>query len=66
MARAADFAFRQAIALGPHSPEAVARYVNFLKEQHRLNDARLVAKTGASLSPGDGGLHRLAEEIKAE
>jgi hypothetical protein len=66
MARAADFAFRQAIALGPRSPEAVARYVNFLREQHRLNDARLVAKTGAGMSPGDGGLHRLAEEIKAE
>jgi hypothetical protein len=66
MVRAADFAFRQAIALGPHSPEAVARYVNFLREQHRLNDARLVATTGAGMSPGDGALHRLAEDLKAE
>ncbi len=66
MARAADFAFRQAIALGPRSPEAVAGYVNFLREQHRLNDARLVANTGAGMAPGDGGLHRLAEDLKAE
>ncbi len=66
MVRAADFAFRQAIALGPKSPEAVARYVNFLRQAHRLNDARLVAKTSAGLSPGDGGLHRLAEELEVE
>src|SRR5208282_4993067 len=36
---AADFAFRQAWALCPYSPEAVFRYVNFLLEQKRISDA---------------------------
>ena len=40
MAREADFAFRQAWALCPDSPEAVYRYVGFLKNQKRLADAR--------------------------
>ncbi len=42
MAHAADFAFRQALALCPYSPEAVARYADFLKSQNREADARLV------------------------
>jgi hypothetical protein len=47
MAREADFAFRQAWALRPDSPEAVYRYVGFLKNQKRLADARLVVETSA-------------------
>ena len=47
MAREADFAFRQAWALRPDSPEAVNRYVGFLKNQKRLADARLVVETSA-------------------
>src|ERR1019366_6341572 len=39
MAREADFAFRQAWALCPYSPEAVFRYVNFLLGQKRVADA---------------------------
>ena len=39
MAREADFAFRQAWALCPYSPEATYRYVNFLKSQNRAADA---------------------------
>jgi preprotein translocase subunit SecD len=46
MARAADFAFRQAVALCPVSAgavsEAVKNYASFLKNQHRDADARLV------------------------
>jgi len=42
MAYAADFAFRQACALCPSSPEAVKRYTDFLKNQNRAADARLV------------------------
>jgi beta-lactamase regulating signal transducer with metallopeptidase domain len=42
MAYAADFAFRQAFALCPSSPEAVHRYTTFLTSQHREADARLV------------------------
>jgi beta-lactamase regulating signal transducer with metallopeptidase domain len=40
-----DLAFRQGFALCPYSPEAVFRYVNFLVQLHRIEDARLVAQT---------------------
>lgn len=46
---AADFAFRQAWALGPASPETVFRYVDFLKSEGRPADALLVAETAAKL-----------------
>lgn len=49
MARAADFAFRQAWALCPYSPEAVYRFVNFLLSQNRFEDALYVAETAAAL-----------------
>ena len=46
LTRAADFAFRQAVALCPISPvavpEAVKNYAAFLKSQHREADAQLV------------------------
>jgi hypothetical protein len=40
-----DLAFRQGFALCPYSPEVVFRYVNFLVESRRIEDARLVAQT---------------------
>ena len=45
MVKEADFAYRQAFALCPHSPEAVYRYVNFLVNQKRTDDALTVAET---------------------
>ena len=54
MARAADFAFRQAWALCPYSPEAVFRYVNFLLKQKRISDALLVAETAAQMPAMQG------------
>src|ERR1035438_914346 len=42
LARAADFAFRQALALGPASSETENRYAEFLTKQHREADAKLV------------------------
>jgi hypothetical protein len=46
---AADFAFRQAIALCPYSPEAVFRYVNLLVSEKRPSDALLVAETAVKI-----------------
>ena len=43
MAKEADFAFRQALALCPYSPEAVQRYSRLLVEQGRKQDADLFA-----------------------
>jgi tetratricopeptide (TPR) repeat protein len=68
MAREADFAFRQAWALCPYSPEAVFRYVNFLLAQDRSADALLVAETAAQMPANqgkDGGqIRNLAEQLK--
>ena len=54
MTREADFAFRQAWALCPYSPEAVFRYVNFLLKQKRISDALLVAETAAQMPSMQG------------
>jgi hypothetical protein len=45
----ADFAFRQAWALCPYSPEAVVRYVNLLMSESRFSDALVVAETAAKM-----------------
>lgn len=49
MNRAADFAFRQAWALCPYGPEPVYRYINFLVQSGRFDDAILIAETAAVL-----------------
>lgn len=54
MVREADFAFRQAWALCPYSPEAVYRYVNFLESQDRITDALLIAETAAEFPSQPG------------
>jgi hypothetical protein len=68
MAHEADFAFRQAWALCPYSPEAVFRYVNFLLAQDRGADALLVAETAAqmpSMQGKDGEqLRNLVEQLQ--
>ena len=68
MAGAADFAFRQAWALCPYSPEAVFRYVNFLLKQKRISDALVVAETAAqmpSMQGQDGEqIRTLVEQLK--
>jgi beta-lactamase regulating signal transducer with metallopeptidase domain len=49
MAAAADFAFRQAFALCPSSPEVVLSYIKFLSPQNRAEDAILVAQTASEM-----------------
>jgi tetratricopeptide (TPR) repeat protein len=51
MIKEADFAFRQAFAFCPYSPEAVFRYVNLLLSMNRLNDAAIIAETCLKLDP---------------
>jgi hypothetical protein len=68
MVREADFAFRQAWALCPDSPEAAFRYVNLLIEQNRIADALVVAETAAqmpaNLGKNGGQIRALAEQLK--
>jgi hypothetical protein len=49
--READFAYKQAFAFCPYSPEVVMRYVNLLASAGRLPDAILVAETCSKLDP---------------
>ena len=51
---AADFAFRQAFALCPYSPEAAFRYANLLTSENRNADALLIAQTSADMPQNDG------------
>ena len=67
MADAADFAFRQAFALCPYSPEVVFRYVDFLMGQNRGADALLVVETAVKMPSmqGEGGQMRvLAKQLE--
>ena len=63
MTKEADFAFRQAFALCPYSPEAVFRYANLLVDQGRKKDAKLLAETAARLDPSNGGFARLVADL---
>jgi beta-lactamase regulating signal transducer with metallopeptidase domain len=65
MIKAADFAFRQAYALCPQSPEAVFRYANLLVSLGRVNDARLLAETTLKFDPENAQVRGLAKRLKA-
>jgi len=64
MMRELDLTYRQAMALCPYSVETVKRYVNLLRDQDRLADARRMVKTGRMLNPRSKRLQELAEELK--
>jgi thioredoxin-like negative regulator of GroEL len=63
--READFAFRQAFAFCPYSPEAVFRYAKLLLQYRRFDDALLVAQTCLKLDPYNGQVRGLVENVKA-
>ncbi len=63
IAKEADFAFRQAFAFCPYSPEAVFRYVSLLLQFQRFDDALLVAQTCLKLDPFNGQVKGLVENI---
>ena len=66
MAREADFAYRQAYAICPYSPEAVYLYVNFLVGQKRTPDALLIAETASRLDPNNGQLKALKQQLRSQ
>jgi hypothetical protein len=63
--READFAFRQAFALCPSSPETIFRYVSFLVQFNRTDDALLVAEAGLKADPENGSVRGLLDSIKS-
>lgn len=60
----ADYAFRQAYALCPISPEAIFRYVNYLLLMNRLDDAVLIATTSQKIVPENAQYNSLFSQLK--
>ena len=58
-----DLVYRQVIALSPSNVETVKRYVNLLRDQERLDDARRMLKTGRTLNPRSRRLQDLEAEL---
>jgi tetratricopeptide (TPR) repeat protein len=62
--RETDFAFKQAFAFCPYSPEAVYRYINFLLPLGRFDDALLVAETCKKLDPYNDSIIGLIKNLQ--
>ena len=61
--RETDFAFKQSFAFCPYSPEAVFRYINFLLQYGRIDDALLVAQTCQKLDPYNDQVNGLLKQL---
>ncbi len=64
MRKEAEFAFRQAFALCPQSPEAVYRYVNLLVGTGRGEDALEITKVASKVEPQNGQFKSLQKELE--
>jgi hypothetical protein len=63
MSTEADFAFREAFAFCPRSPEVIFRYVNLLVSEKRIDDAFRVAATAQMLDPGNSQVEDLVTQL---
>lgn len=63
--READFAFKQAFAFCPYSPEAVFRYMLILVNTGRIDDAILIVKTALKLDPQNGSLQDQLQRLQS-
>jgi tetratricopeptide (TPR) repeat protein len=61
--RETDFGFKQAFAFCPYSPEAVFRYINFLLQYGRIDDALLIAQTCHELDPYNDQVKALVKQL---
>jgi tetratricopeptide (TPR) repeat protein len=59
-----DFALKQAFAFCPYSPEAASRYIFFLLQFNRLDDALLVGQTCINFDPYNGQFENLFKQLK--
>jgi tetratricopeptide (TPR) repeat protein len=62
--READFAYKQAFAFCPYSPEAVFHYVQFLMRFNRVDDALDVARTCLELDPFNTAVSGLVDNLE--
>jgi beta-lactamase regulating signal transducer with metallopeptidase domain len=64
MIKEADFAFRQAVAICPASPETIYRYVDLLTSISRLDDAIRLAEMFIKVSPDENQPRMLLDELR--
>jgi tetratricopeptide (TPR) repeat protein len=64
MLKEAEFAFKQAYAFCPYSPEAIFRYINILITTGRVDDAILMAVTSQKLDPFNAQIQGLIFELR--
>ena len=64
MIRECEFAFKQAYAFCPYSPEAIFRYVNLLAMMGRIDDALLIARTSYKLDPFNQQIEGLIGQLR--
>jgi tetratricopeptide (TPR) repeat protein len=60
----AEFAFKQAFAYCPYSPEAVFHFMTLLLTQNRIDDAILVLKTCQKLDPFNGQISDAINQLE--
>jgi tetratricopeptide (TPR) repeat protein len=66
MLKEADFAFKQAYAFCPYSPEALFRYINLLVTyMGRFDDARMLATASKNLDPYNTQIDKLVQDLEA-
>lgn len=59
----AEFAYKQAFAFCPYSPEAVFRYSSLLTSLGRFDDALRMAETGLSFDPENQSFQQLRDNL---
>ena len=64
MIKEAEFAFKQAFAFCPFSPEAVYRYVNLLLSMGRVDDAIAIARTCQKLDRFNAAIKDLVMQLE--
>jgi thioredoxin-like negative regulator of GroEL len=60
----AEFAFKQAYAFCPYSPEALFRYINLLLGMGRVDECLLLATTSQKLDPFNAQIENLIFELQ--
>jgi tetratricopeptide (TPR) repeat protein len=59
----AEFAFKQAFAYCPYSPEAVFHFMELLLNQNRLDDALAILRTCQKLDPYNGQINDWVDQL---
>ena len=64
MVKEADFAFKQAFAFCPYSPEAVFRYSSLLASSGRVDDAQLIVDTCLRFDQDNASIQSLSRQLR--